>query len=460
MRKMPGRKSMEQKGFSLLWVIAAITTIAALGAGVVSVTTRARTNETMLPYDNQARFLAESGINYALSTAKDVMDGTNTLTMASLNNKTISTGTGQQIALTVTGPTNGWDYTVTSTGTVNSGSPFAANYSVTNIINAPSFSAGTYVVESRPGTVVVTPTGLTINTSSINDFSGGISFNPTNASPVATRAAFTNGVAPFGAGIRAYFTFQFSTGSNADGVIFAVKNAGLNTIKDCGGPPAGTSHGSFLGYSGPGYPFWGNGMGLRPPKFGIEFDFYQNSGNAGACDDGRNDPDNHHIANVFWGKIWNITAANFNDAATCPTYDDNVHGVGGANTTADPDPMNPSSGDGTQGFYTIPNRNQMVGTASPVPIRMEIIRSTTPVGGHGSTAGMYSYRIKTWYNCTAVGCNNVTADYAGGAPTLDYTVYLTSAMHTNFTNFIYGYQLATGAQTANYTFTFPIIGLR
>jgi len=447
---------MKQKGFSLLWVIVAITAIAALGAGVLSVSTRARHNELMLAYDNQARFLAESGINYALSTAKDVMDGTNTLQMTDLNAKSIAIGTDRSIQLTVTGPTNGWDYTVTSKGTVNIGTPFEANYSVTNLINAPSFSAGVYIVESRPGTIVVTPSGLSINASSINDFSGGITFNPSNTSPTATRALFTNGVAPFGTGIRVYFNFQFSATSNADGFVFAVKNAGLNTIRDSGGPPAGQSHGSFLGYAGPGYPFWGNGMGIRPPKIGVEFDFYRNSGHSSACDDGRSDPDNHHIANIFWGNTWNITSSNFNNSSTCPTYDDNVHGVGGANTPTDPDPTNPSS---SPGFYTIPNRNQLVGTALPVPMRVEIIRSTTAAAS-GTHAGMYAYRIKTWYSCTGTGCNDVTADYTGTSPTLDYTIYLTSTMHTNFTNFMYGYQLATGAQTAQYTFSFPIIGLR
>ncbi len=445
----------KKNGFSLVWVLAAITAAAALGAGVVSLTTTARHNELMLSYDNQARFLAESGINYALSTRKDVMDGINVLQMSDLNNKVISTGSAQQIALTVAGPTNGWDYTITSTGTVNKGTAFETNYSVTNIINAPSFSAGVYIVESRPGTIVATASGLDVNTSAINDFSGGVSFNPTVASPVATRAQFSNGVAPLGTGLRVYFTFQFSTGSNADGVVFAIKNAGLNSIEDSGGPPAGQSHGSFLGYAGYGYPFWGHGMGIRPPKFGLELDFYQNSGHSNACDDGRSDPDNHHIANIFWGHTPDITAANFNNSSTCPTYDDNVHGIGGANTAADPDPTNPTSG---SGFYTVPNRNQLVGTASPVPMRVELVRSTTPVVG-GSRNGMYSYRIKTWFNCTAGSCSNVTADY-GGATTLDYTVYLTAAQHANFSSFIYGYTLATGAQTAHYSMSYPVIGLR
>jgi len=467
-----------QRGFSLVWVIAAMTIMSALSAAVLTITDTAKTNEMMLTFDTQARLLAESGMNYVGSYAADILSGATNTPLDTLNGTEITTGLGanQKITLSVVEtPPNPYDYTVVAVGTVNMGTPYEANYAVTNIINAPPSGTGVYIVQSKPGTAVASPTTVSVNASSLNDYTAGISFDPRFAgtgNSVAS-ANFNNGIGSSNTGIRIYFTYTISSGSNADGFVFAFKNGTWNTPRNAGGPPAGSSHGSFLGYAGQGYPYWANGLGIRPPKIGVEFDIYTNSGHSGSpavSSDGRNDPDNHHIANVFWGSTWNISTSPPTNTYSTNSYygwDDNVHDFGYANDKTDPRPFNPSTGDtdpggsGIVGLLSI-NRTTMVGTASPVPVRIEIYRPSVVYSTNSTNAhyNMYAYTIKTWYNCTGTNCDNITADYAGATPTLQYTLFLTSAMHNAFSLFVYGYQVSTGASTGTYYFSIPKIGMR
>ncbi|WP_243358218.1 hypothetical protein [Fundidesulfovibrio terrae] len=469
-----------QGGFSLIWVIAAITIIAALSGAVLNIFSTARKNEMMLTFDTQARLLAESGMNYASNYASDILSGATNNALTTLDGRVITTGlpTNQKITLSVSvSASNAYDYVVTSVGTVNAGTKFEANYSVTNVINAPNSGTGIYIVQSKPGTAVATPTGVSVNASSLNDYTAGISFDPRFAGSGNSIASanFTNGIGSLLNGFRVYFTYSISSGSAADGFVFSIKNGTWNTPRDAGGPPAGVSHGSFLGYAGPGYPYWGNGLGIRPPKMGVEFDIYTNSGHSGSptvSSDGRNDPDNHHIANIFWGSTWTITtaaAAPTNSYATSSYYgfDDNVHNLGYANDKTDYRPFNPDGtdndpgGSGRPGLLSI-TRTNMVGTASPVPVRIEVIRPSSVVSSVSTDAhyNMYAYVIKTWHNCTGVGCNDISTDYAGATPTIQYTVYMTAAEHTMFQFFVFGFQVSTGASTGQYNFSIPKIGMR
>ena len=497
MPRSQGGTRGKQGGFALIWLVAVFVVLAFLGAEVLNISTKSNENEMMLTFDTQARLLAESGINYACAYAADILSGAQANPLTTLNGVTITSAAGlpagQQINLTVTvSPTNAYDYNVTSVGTVNQGSKFEADYSVTNVINAPNNGTGIYVVQSKPGTAIASPTGVSVNASDLTNFTAGISFDPrfagSNNVNIAS-ANFSGGIGSLNNGLRAYFTFQITSGSNADGFVFALKNGTWNGPLDAGGPQAGVSHGAMLGYAGPGYPQWGHGLGIRPPKLGVEFDIYTNSGYGGINDgDGRNDPDNHHIANIFWGTTWTIG----NNAAVAPTnayltssdyaYDDNVHGiplVGGnptPNDYATPAPYNPTSADadpggsGLKGLYSIPNRNYdsshpnnvcMVGTPSSVPVRIEVWRPAAAVSNNVGNKyyHMYAYTIKTWYNCTAAACSNVGADYAPAA-TIEYTLYLTATEHTEFSKFVYGYQVSTGASTGAYNFSIPTIGMR
>ena len=478
---MPSHRTTSDRGragFALVWVIAAITLIAALTAAVLSITTTSTKNEMMLTFDIQARLLAESGMNYAGSKAAEILSGASNDPLTALDGMVITDGlsANQRITLSVAASAiNPYDYVVTSVGTVNAGRLEEANYALTNVINAPTSGTGVYIVQSKPGTAVASPTSVAVNASSLNDYTAGVSFDPRFAgtgNQVAS-ANFNNGIGSLNTGFRVYFTYAISAGSNADGFVFAIKNGTWNTPRNAGGPPAGSSHGSFLGYAGQGYPYWGNGLGIRPPKIGVEFDIYTNSGHSGSpavSSDGRNDPDNHHLANVFWGSTWNISNVPPTNTYSTTSYygwDDNVHNFGYANDKTDPRPFNPSSsstdpgGSGRPGLVSI-NRNLMVGTASPVPVRIEIIRPTTVVSTNSSNSryNMYAYVIKTWHGCTGTGCDDISVDYTGATPTLQYTVYLTSALHTAFDSFIFGYQVSTGAATGTYYFSMPKIGMR
>ncbi|MFZ5428301.1 MAG: hypothetical protein ACOZEN_15155 [Thermodesulfobacteriota bacterium] len=475
MQATPKNMRPGDNGYALVWVIAAITIIASLAAGVLSITTIARKNEMMLTFDIQARLLAQSGMNYAGSKAGEILRGETADLLTELDGAVITSGLGpnERITLSVAvSGTNPYDYVVTSVGTVNQGMPEEANYAVTNLINAPPNGTGVYIVQSKPGTAVASPTNVAVNASSLNDYTAGISFDPRFAGTgnQVNSANFNNGIGSLLNGFRAYFTFSISSGSNADGFVFAIKNGTWNTPLNAGGPPAGSSHGSFLGYAGQGYPYWGNGLGIRPPKIGVEFDIYTNSGHSNVSSDGRNDPDNRHLAYVFWGSTWNISNSPPTNTYTTSSYyawDDNVHNFGYANDKTDPRPFNPGTGDndpggsGRPGLLSI-NRTTMVGTANPVPVRIEIVRPSTVVSTNPSHSrfNMYAYVIKTWYNCTAAGCDNIGADYTGSSPTIQYTLYLTSALHDAFSSFVYGYQVSTGASTGTYNFSIPRIGMR
>ena len=457
-----------EKGITLVWTIVCFTILSALAAGVVSTTNTNRTNELNFNYNNQARYFAESGLNYALGYATDITSGAKPdAVLTDLNNTSITNlDSGERISILVSNISGTYDYAVTSTGTVNLSSSLETNYKITNIINCPPPAiSGTYIVESRTSTIIDNPTTkkITVNSSSLNDFSGGVSFNPILTGSPGVSSKFSGPVGQFGTGVRIYFTFKFSSTSTGDGFVFALVNADVNTYQDNGGPRTG-SHGSFLGYAGPGLANWGNGMGLRPPKIGLEFDIWNNGSHDTTCSDGRNDPNDAHIAYVYWGNNGNIDSANYLDSF-CPTEDDNAHNIGGANTTNDPDPLNPSSNN-SNGFYSFStkvgndNTNTLVGGFHSV--RMEITRSTSAISSNSNgRKGMYAYRIKTWYNCTNSSCNNMQQDYtSGSSPDLDHTIYLTKTQHDKFDTFLYGYHMATGAATAQIELSYPLIGLK
>jgi len=238
-----GTESMRpgQKGYALVWVIAAITIIASLAAGVLSVTTIARKNQMMLTFDIQARLLAQSGMNYAGSRAGEILRGETAGLLSDLDGAVITSGLGsnERITLSVAASgTNPYDYVVTSVGTVNRGMLEEANYAVTNLINAPPNGTGVYIVQSKPGTAVASPTNVAVNASSLNDYTAGISFDPRFAGTgnQVDSANFNNGIGSLLNGFRAYFTFSISSGSNADGFVFASARARLVPVK--GNPAA------------------------------------------------------------------------------------------------------------------------------------------------------------------------------------------------------------------------------
>lgn len=159
---------------------------------------------------------------------------------------------------------------------------------------------------------------------------------------------------PFGSGLRIYFRYEIINVGN--GFVLAIVDA------DPSRNPSSVMCGrgdSSLGYSG--LPNDGNaipGLSIAPiqyPKIGLEIDTSKNIA--------RNDPNNDHMAIVYWGD------PTLND-------DDNIHGQ--PTVAISGSPQNPAAV--TRGIV----RN----TATGLHVRLEIVRATT-AGGH-------NYVIKAW----------------------------------------------------------------
>ena len=195
------------------------------------------------------------------------------------------------------------------------------------------------------------------------------------------KGACSNGICPFGNGFRSYWVFELSKqngglNSYGDGFTFAMVSAETNLGNACGGS-VGTSMGELLGYAGTGV----SGVGIAPPKIGLEFDFYQNSGTGNVCQaNSRNDPNcRDHVALVYWGR-------NVNSGNCDKSFDDNRHGVG---ELTDSEPRNPGnwsqSGEGYDGvWYTTDdyfrswNLYAQNSATQRFLIRMEATRATDP----------------------------------------------------------------------------------
>lgn len=453
-------------GFSLIWLISSIVIISFLGVGLSKLSSRTTINELQLNQDMRARYLAESGINYAL-LYKSYVANSSTKDLLDLNNKTIANlGTGEKIVLKVSqvGAQTNYNYNVTSRGTVSYGSGLESSYEISNFINAPADSgvainatdkSKVYLYNDNQGNSTIQA-----DLSALGYFVATVTFNP-NKTATTKEPKFSGYYGPFGTGVRFYFKYKISNSATGDGFVFAIKNAANNTVDDVG------RYGEYLGYAGPSNIAGSNALGIRPPKFGIEFDIYKNSGTNYCNHNGQNDPNNAHIGYVFWGE--DSAPDNTSCSNSIPEmWDDVYHGAGGDNTAKDSDPRNAQSGN-SGSFYEFSNRtsstnNDLSIVGSEHNIRVDIIRSLTPETSK-NTKGMYKYTLKTYFNCIEDSCKNLTSDYTpSGSNTnliqLTKEFYLTSDLHTKFDNFMYGFTISTGAAMANYTFSLPDMKLR
>ncbi len=320
---------------------------------------------------------------------------------------------------------------------------------------------------STSGAISVDTIGKTARLgNSAADSCGVLWYSRTN--PLVAKC--TDGKCDFGCGFRAYFDFRFSSTDISatsttlgDGFTFAVINATNNSTSSRGGPGSG-SMGELLCYAGTG----SSGLGLRSPKFALEFDTYGNTGamTANGCSSGRADPSNqlNHIALMFWGdnKTGNCTAG----CTTClqASYDDNIHGQCASSCT-NPGPVNSAAGDGRGGYCQ--RTGGKVGSFNWMEdgqthrVRVEVTRATEAVGG------VYSYNIKAWVGCEEACCSgstctscpeneitnfqNVFSPYINALfpPKINRTVQLSAADHANFEKMIFGFTQGTGGATQN-----------
>lgn len=256
-----------------------------------------------------------------------------------------------------------------------------------------------------------------------------------------------NGICTFGSGFRVYFEFQIVS-AGADGFTFAIVNGSNNTINDCGGD---TSMGELLGYAGPGV----STHGLRPAKLAVEFDTFEND--SGYCKNAgsRNDDDGGHLAYVYWGTIDdNIFGTG------CKTYDDNLHGAGGDKNSGwygiDGNflwtPNGPLKNTRNLENFKIKTGNnityKLVSNLEDLAVhtfRLEVTRST-------NANGSGSYTLKSWLDCTVDGkpCDGIGSvskdfDESIKSPDLVTNVTMDEYFHNLFDTFIFGFTEATGA---------------
>jgi hypothetical protein len=324
---------------------------------------------------------------------------------------------------------------------------------------------------STQGSVSINETEGTINLgNSINDSCGVAWYTADN--PFVANC--TEGKCDFGCGFRAYFEFRFTTTDThanstdrGDGFTFAVINGANNTYSSSlrGGPAGTASMGELMCYAGTG----SSGVGLRSPKFAVEFDTYGNTGamNNNGCLGGRADPNNlNHIALMFWGdnKAGNCTVGGTSCAQS--PYDDNIHNQCVSSCT-NPGPVNSTPGDG--GYCQRLNGKVNVGGTTynwmedgqTHRVRVEVRRPVRDV------AGSYPYEIKAWVDCEQPCCSgstctscpeseiakfqNIFAPYTNESfpPKISRTVQLSAADHANFEKMIFGWTEGTGGATQN-----------
>lgn len=277
----------------------------------------------------------------------------------------------------------------------------------------------------------------------------------------------TDGKCNFGSGFRAFFEMRIrnqdtSANSSAygDGFTFTVMNGENNDISRRGGPRPGVSMGELMCSAGSGNT--ADGLGLRYPKFSIEFDTYPNTGGMtyNGCTGGRVDAgNNNHIAVLFWG---NNQSGNCHASSTVGssyaqiTYDDNIHTIPASASASTP--RNSYSGDGTGGFYerAMSTYNWLEDNAWHL-VRLEVTRNVET----------NTYNIKTWVDCeTPTGSatcsieeinnyfkdlfnqyyNSINPRSGSVAPKLNRTVTLNSTL-PSFDTMLFGFTQATGGAT-------------
>lgn len=451
------------RGSALLYVIAAIALLGALGGGVAYFSSSSSMSDIAKMAHNQAYYAAISGLRFA-------RDGLSADGFEAIENSTVTYSLNNDVTFKLTVGTETLDgFPVTVCGIYGAGTSMEANYQLAQVSidpgggydvelpEDPSQEAG---AESSHGNKVAKDL-IDVVTEGHEDYEGisyirlgnqttrgyaCLWFNDTKTIQ-GDSSYCQNGVCKFGKGFRLYFQFQVVS-PGADGFTLSFVNASNNTIYDCGGD---LNMGELLAYGGPGV----SGHGLRPAKIALEFDTYQNGTNSCGVSGSRYDDDDGHVAYVYWGQIDGILSGN-----GCRTYDDNKHSViGGTNSG-----YYNIDGGWDWGFYwdnplrgTINLNNEKLKTGSNITykpisniednaihtVRMEVSRAT-------NTNGSGAYTMKTWIDCTVSGsaCDglkNLKKDLTAKSPDLVSAFTMDKYFHGLFDTFLLGFTEATGA---------------
>ena len=470
---------VDQKGNVIAYVVIAMTTIAALAVGALYMSSSSASGEIAANNVNKAYFLALAGKDYALIKNLENTGG-RTFTLRDQSGQILPGNDKFQLVIS--------GNIITSTGVVNEGSPFETRRSIT--ISKFGFSSQADVsfskdmqafapVQSQAGFIT---TDASAAKAALGQIGMTSNFGAIWYGGSATQGNCQDGKCDFGTGFRAFFVFQFASGSSGDGFTFAFFNGDgvdVNGVKNDRNSVGGDNgRGELLGYAGDsrvdsaGTSFLDGkeGRGIQPPKAAIEFDVLPNFGSADVCASGsRRDglDSRNHVAYVFWGDNTNSSCTS---TVGRNTYDDNRHNAGGV-SPIETDPRNsrrPTDGADTSYFDASslwPSQISWLLSNTPTNIyavRAEVTRSTTP-----NATGNYDYMMNTWIKqCPAndITCPayddtstfaNTKINYNDVAPsdaaTLSRTFALSPTLHQNFNSFYFGWTAATGSATQNVT---------
>ncbi|MBA4356401.1 MAG: hypothetical protein C0405_01600 [Desulfovibrio sp.] len=398
----------------------------------------------------QARLMAESGVRYATARLRTATSqATLTAMIATLNGQTLTVDAtrGLSFTLTVTASGTG-NALVSSLGSACGGAIFlpTTTTQATASVNVPAAGGGGGGGTPGEGinfardiaSFATTPgfsgqAGITVNVAAGTISLGNALYaNSASVWYTGNRDVCSAGNCTLGNGLCAYFEYEFTSGSTGDGFVWTLMSGDTNTNASNGGD---TGRGELMGYGGLG----SSGLGIQAPKFGVEFDIYNNGCAASACTVGSRCDSNvrDHVAQVFWGAQ-TVSGCN-------TTYDDNRHAAGADNAS---EPRNSSDIDSTtgyDGYYYRTTSNDWMKTGGKFLYRFELDRSTTV-----NAEGNYCYQVRSWVkkptDTFPAGLSNCTIAYSG-PPDLTSVENLTPAMHQKLNKVFFGWTEGTGGAT-------------
>jgi len=543
----PGRR---QAGFSMLYMILVLVALSTLAASLTTLTRTGMETQLTETAIAQARYMALAGFNYIRQFKEDYTE---------LEGRTFSFGNAGQFTISDVRDDPRMDTLMEAriVGSVNVGTAREANYVIFRLFNTEYPGAITFrddfddfhVQTSDPDKDPVVKNAdktFTIGNNENYAFGSMYYHGDKKLNWGQNVCNFSNATMSVGCdfkdGLRMFFVSHYAT-NNADGIVFtffgtnSTSGGELNPyyqtpVEVCSSSECGeaiyaqasvggeSQHGEMIGYAGDGrvydstngsnscdssggkdVRFWldPEQNGIQPPKFGVEFDNYPNTGTGSICADGtycpartsqRKDTSNDHISFVYWGDTNNDPFdcvlyhdpvenkyedwdGNLSNAPGTATYDDNRHGAGN----------NPINGD--WGYWpnsvggTYPNfgwQNQ------PFAFRLEVerdiatgdytlnawVRKCTDTdltdgpcreyfdrqyqSEHGTPEDKLYFSDTSKFLCGA-GDEASGLCTANNVPDLHQAITLSSDMHDKFRKIIFGFTEATGGsyQTATYS---------
>ncbi|WP_144301698.1 PilW family protein [Oceanidesulfovibrio indonesiensis] len=276
-----------QSGFSLIYIIVAITLLSALSAGVMALTTSSNYAEVSDRYAIQARYAAISGLNH-ISGMHDAYRNMIDRTFDIVNDN--GDVVAQYTFLGVLQNVSNNAVRVNILGTAAPGTPHESRYQlITQFQGADrgriafredfdKFDMTSSDPRKRPVEVDEDSKRFSVGHGETHAF-GSFVYTGTDTFNFGDNNC-TDGKCDFRWGIRAFMTTWYDV-NVADGLVLATWNGELNNWDSVGGH---STHGEMIGYAGDSRVSTGGWHwidpehnGIQPPKIGIEIDNWGNN---------------------------------------------------------------------------------------------------------------------------------------------------------------------------------------